>query len=267
MTQPCKAKFRPMFAYSAGLCTCTLILFLTSCITIYELSHRHGDNQIFWLIPVFFALLHIIFVVLSIWKWNAWVYLYEDFMVQYQWGRNIIIPYDKIRTLQFRKPQHPYPATIAISFVNVTIVFDCTKLEIFRQYCTNDEVNSELDKWSSQPHYTSYHYYCSEKTLSDPFIAQKVKALLVTVHGIDIYEVTAAYMGFNRSCDVYLYFKTDAQLQALTSAEKEKIQTIYADYLKEHGFMPNEIETIRFYFDSDENVQKNYAGSYFYATR
>jgi hypothetical protein len=52
-----------------------------------------------------------------------------------------------------------------------------------------------------------------------------------------------------------------------TAAKREEIQAIYIDYLKEHGYMPNEIEIVRFHFDSDENVQKNYDGSYFYATR
>lgn len=101
----------------------------------------------------------------------------------------------------------------------------------------------------------------------DLFIAKKVKEVLITVHGINIYEIFDAHMGFNKSYDVYIYFKTDAELHAMTAAKKEEIQAIYIDYLKQHGYMPSEIETVRFYFDSDENVQKNYAGSYFYATR
>ena len=99
------------------------------------------------------------------------------------------------------------------------------------------------------------------------FISKKVKELLITVHGINIYNIFDAYMGFNKSYDAYIYFQTDAELHAMTTAKKEEIKAIYIDYLKKHGHMPDEIETVRFYFDSDENVQKNYDGSYFFATR
>jgi hypothetical protein len=101
----------------------------------------------------------------------------------------------------------------------------------------------------------------------DPFVSKKVKHLLITIHGINIYDIIGAYMGFNKSYDAYIYFQTDAELHAMTVDKKEEIQAIYIDYLKKHGYMPNEIERVRFYFDSDENVQKNYGGNYFYATR
>ena len=101
----------------------------------------------------------------------------------------------------------------------------------------------------------------------DPFVSKKIKELLIAVHGISIYDIIGAYMGFNKSYDAYIYFKTDAELHAMTAAKKKEIQAIYIDYLKKHGYMPDEIETVRFYFDSDENVQKNYEGNYFYATR
>lgn len=101
----------------------------------------------------------------------------------------------------------------------------------------------------------------------DPFVSKKVKELLIEVHGINIFEIIGAYMGFNKSYDAYIYFRTDAELHAMTAAKKEKIESIYIDYLKKHGYMPSEIEKVRFYFGSDENVQKNYDGSYFYATR
>ena len=42
----------------------------------------------------------------------------------------------------------------------------------------------------------------------------------------------------------------------MTAAKKEKIEAIYIDYLKKHGYMPSEIEKVRFYFGSDESVQK-----------
>ena len=101
----------------------------------------------------------------------------------------------------------------------------------------------------------------------DPFVSKKVKDLLITVYDINVYDIIGAYMGFNNSYDAYIYFQTDAELHAMTAAKKEEIQAIYIDYLKKCGHIPNEIETVRFYFDSDENVQKNYDGSYFYATR
>ncbi len=101
----------------------------------------------------------------------------------------------------------------------------------------------------------------------DQFASQKVKDLLNNVHGLQIYKIHGAYMEFDKSYMTFIYFKTDAELRALSEETKNKIKTVYFDYFKERGYMPNEIETITFYFDSDENVQKNYAGNYFYATR
>ena len=142
-------KFRPLFAHCVGLCTGTFISVFTTCIIVHETIHRHGESEIIWLLPALLAVLHLIFVVFSIWKWNAYVYLYDDSFAQSQWGKEIVISYDEIQTIQFGRPLHPYPATITICSGCSKISFDYIKLSVFRMHCTNIEINNKIDAWLS----------------------------------------------------------------------------------------------------------------------
>ena len=142
-------KFRPLLGHCLGLCTGTLILGFSSCVIVYETIHRHGESEIIWLLPALIAILHLVFVAFSIWKWNAYVYLYDDSFAQSQWGKDIVISYDEIQAIQFSRPLHPYPATITICSGCSKISFDYTKLSVFRMQCTNIEINNKIDAWLS----------------------------------------------------------------------------------------------------------------------
>lgn len=142
-------KFRPLFGKCVGLCTGTFISVFSTCIIAYETIHRHGETKIIWLLPALLSVVHLIFVVFSIWKWNAYVYLYDDSFVQFQWGKEIVISYDEIQAIQFGRPLHPYPATITICSGCSKISFDYTKLSVFRMQCTNIEINNKIDAWLS----------------------------------------------------------------------------------------------------------------------
>ncbi len=101
--------------------------------------------------------------------------------------------------------------------------------------------------------------------MGDPFTAKKLKELLNTKYGYNIFKIIDCLS--EKIYMAYIYFKTDEERMALTDSEKEKIKSIVIEYLETTGEIPNEIERTIFYFDSDENVQKNFGGSYFYATR
>ncbi len=99
------------------------------------------------------------------------------------------------------------------------------------------------------------------------FPSDKVKELLNTKYGYNIYKIIAFCA---EKIDIYMafiYLKTDDELKLLSDSEKDKIKSIYIDYLKEKGYIPDKIKKNIFYFDTDENVQKHYGGNYFYATR
>ena len=101
----------------------------------------------------------------------------------------------------------------------------------------------------------------------DRFFSKKIKQILNEEYNFNIYKIIDMYMDFDKSYDAYLYLKTDEELRLLTENQRKEIETIYLNCLKKYGYMPNEIIETIFYFDSDENVQKNYDGNYFYATR
>ena len=101
----------------------------------------------------------------------------------------------------------------------------------------------------------------------DPFVSRKVKELLCTEYDICVYKIIGMFYDFAKAYDAYIYFKTNKELVALTEEKKDEMKSIYVSFLKQHNYMPDEIEEICFYFDSDENVQANYKGNYFYATK
>ena len=101
----------------------------------------------------------------------------------------------------------------------------------------------------------------------DPFVSSKVKELLCAEYGICIYKNYGVFYDFVKAYYAYIYFKTNEELSTLTEEKIGKIKTVYVDFFKQQGYMPSEIEIIRFHFDSDENVQANYGGNYFHATR
>lgn len=101
----------------------------------------------------------------------------------------------------------------------------------------------------------------------DPFVSKKVQDLLCKKYDICVYKIYGMFYDFCKTYHAYIFFKTNDELSALTDEKKEEIKSIYVGYLQENGYMPGEVEQIRFRFDSDENVQAYYGGNYFHATR
>ena len=142
-------KFRPLLGHCLGLCTGTLILGFSSCVIVYETIHRHGESEIIWLLPALIAILHLVFVAFSIWKWNAWIYLYDDSVVQTQWGRKVVIPYADIQDIRFGAASSTHLPKIALYSNGQKILLDSSKIDIFRKYCTNKEINNKIDAWQN----------------------------------------------------------------------------------------------------------------------
>ena len=98
-------------------------------------------------------------------------------------------------------------------------------------------------------------------------ISEKVRDVLNQNYSLNIYKIIGSFVEFDKTYVAFVYWKTDIELNMITDDIKKKIKHIFLNYLKNNGYFPNEVQDVILYFDSDENVQKNYKGNYFYATR
>ena len=101
----------------------------------------------------------------------------------------------------------------------------------------------------------------------DSSSSEKIKSILIQEYDYKIYKTIGSYFQFDKSYMIFIYWKTDKELDLITDTVKQKIKKIIIDYFSKNNYYPKEVEDVIIYFDSDENVQKNYAGNYFYATR
>ena len=101
----------------------------------------------------------------------------------------------------------------------------------------------------------------------DSSSSEKIKSILIQEYDYKIYKAIGSYFQFDKSYMIFIYWKTDKELDLITDTVKQKIKKIIIDYFSKNNYYPKEVEDVIIYFDSDENVQKNYAGNYFYATR
>jgi 5-formyltetrahydrofolate cyclo-ligase len=101
----------------------------------------------------------------------------------------------------------------------------------------------------------------------DSSSSEKIKSILIQEYNYKIYKTIGSYFQFDKSYMIFIYWKTDKELELITDTVKQEIRKIILDYFSKCTYYPNKIENVTIYFDSDENVQKNYDGNYFYATR
>ena len=104
-------------------------------------------------------------------------------------------------------------------------------------------------------------------------IITRARAMLLELEaskGITIHEVqfTATFEKWDDGIGVWIFFPTDADLsehdQRGTTGE---IEVDFRNILKQLRYPFRRFPRVGFVFDSDENVQKNYEGSYFYRLR
>lgn len=81
-------------------------------------------------------------------------------------------------------------------------------------------------------------------------------------------EFIVPFVLTNKSLEVWLFFDTDKtvdeyDLNGTTQLVKQK----YLDCLTELDYPKDYLDEVHFVVDSDENVQKNYEGNYFYRLR
>jgi hypothetical protein len=70
------------------------------------------------------------------------------------------------------------------------------------------------------------------------------------------------------SLQVWLFFDTDKTMSEYeTNGTTQLVKQKYLDCLTQLDYPENYLNEVNFTIDSDENVQKNYEGSYFYRLR
>lgn len=106
-------------------------------------------------------------------------------------------------------------------------------------------------------------------------LGEQIKNLLNQRYGYNVSTYLGSYSDTNvfgeplKSYMGWVFFQTDKELLSLSEEKKDHIKKLCIQILKEKNYIPHRIKESRIilYFDSDENVQNNFGGSYFYATK
>ncbi|MBW8384246.1 MAG: hypothetical protein K0M69_17215 [Youngiibacter sp.] len=90
------------------------------------------------------------------------------------------------------------------------------------------------------------------------------------MEGISIFRIE--YVATFERCDngigVYVFFKTDKEKEESEITDfNRKVRQYYLDFLLELKYPFDRFPNVVFFFDSDENVSRNYTGSYFFRLR
>jgi hypothetical protein len=81
-------------------------------------------------------------------------------------------------------------------------------------------------------------------------------------------ECVVPFVLTDRSLSVWLFYDTDqTKSDYAINGTHERVKDKYLHLLTELNYPSDYIKEVEFYIDSDENVKKNYEGSYFYRLR
>ncbi len=91
------------------------------------------------------------------------------------------------------------------------------------------------------------------------------KANALPLHKIDF---VATFESWDKGIGVYIFYATDADLSRCTrDGSNSLVEAQMLEALKAANYPFDDFPQVIFEFDSDENVQKNFEGSYFYRLR
>ena len=87
--------------------------------------------------------------------------------------------------------------------------------------------------------------------------------------GIKIFRIehVITWEDWDDGIGVYIFTKTNKELNNLSEKYIENLKSEYLNGLKRNNYPFDKFPNVVFEFDSDENVRKNYEGSYFYRLR
>ena len=87
--------------------------------------------------------------------------------------------------------------------------------------------------------------------------------------GIPIFKIhyVATWEKWDDGIRVYIFTKTIKELQVLYSEGLNEIKLVFLEGLRKNNYPFDSFPNVVFEFDSDQNIQENYEGSYFYRLR
>src|SRR5262245_10238511 len=80
-------------------------------------------------------------------------------------------------------------------------------------------------------------------------------------------ESIVPFVDTHFSAHVLLFLETDSQVRADSGARVPDAQAVFMNALRDVGYPEEHIALVTFEVDSDERVQREFAGSYFYRLR
>lgn len=80
-------------------------------------------------------------------------------------------------------------------------------------------------------------------------------------------EHVVTWEAWDDGIGVYFFLRTISDADALSPDQREHMKNAYLGFLEDAGYPFGEFPNVVFEIDSDENVRKNYAGSYFHRLR
>ncbi len=88
--------------------------------------------------------------------------------------------------------------------------------------------------------------------------------------GVDVHRVefVATFEPWDKCTEAYVFYSTDDELHRSGDAGiDERIETALIQALRDADYPFEAVPSIKVYFDSHENVVRNFEGSYFYRLR
>ena len=80
-------------------------------------------------------------------------------------------------------------------------------------------------------------------------------------------EFSVPFVATDFRAHVLLFLETDEQVRAESNARGREAQAVFTRALRDVGYPEEHLEVVTFEVDSDERVQREFEGSYFYRLR
>lgn len=81
-------------------------------------------------------------------------------------------------------------------------------------------------------------------------------------------EYVATFESWDNGIEVYVFYRNEEHREKLENGGfNNKIKEHYLLLLEEYKYPFDKFSNVKFFFDSDENIKKNYEGSYFFRLR
>lgn len=132
-------KFRPLNGFCGSWCLATFLMSLVMSLLVLTDSLGGAETEMWFFIAVAVVALiaNILFMVCSLCKWNQFVYICDNAIVQKQWRKTIKISYGEVTGVKLKLQSGVLPRIILYSPAG-KISFDLSKKEIFFQNCPDN---------------------------------------------------------------------------------------------------------------------------------